>query len=342
MKTLLCLIAVTTFALAQPRVQMVEVEPGVKLEVLDWGGSGPPLVLLAGYNTAHVYDDFAPKLTDRYHVYGITRRGYGESSAPASGYSTARSAADVLRVIQTLGLQKPILAGVGFAGGDLTVLGAREDIGPLIYFDSAQDPTLRMPPPAGAREQLPVSIREPMRTEPADTGSFAAYRAWQKRTAGVVFPESELRQIYAANADGSVGRVLVDPRVREAIFRESVKPDYERVRVPVLAFYRTPTTMAEAVRKYRPANESETAALRQYIGYSRQMIEKFREGLVNGVPWAQVVEMPGANLYMFLSHEEEVLRQMRAFLDRVSKEERFAGERLQQQEPGKSQAGGEH
>jgi hypothetical protein len=33
----------------------------VRLEVLDWGGAGRPLVLLAGGgDTAHVFDDFAP------------------------------------------------------------------------------------------------------------------------------------------------------------------------------------------------------------------------------------------------------------------------------------------
>ena len=44
-------------------VRFVTVEKGVQLEVLDWGGSGRPVVLLAGGgNTAHVFDGFAPKL----------------------------------------------------------------------------------------------------------------------------------------------------------------------------------------------------------------------------------------------------------------------------------------
>jgi non-heme chloroperoxidase len=64
-------------------IQMVSVEKGVSLEVLDWGGTGRPLVLLAGLGgTAYVFDEFAPKLTASYHVYGITRRGHGDSSAP--------------------------------------------------------------------------------------------------------------------------------------------------------------------------------------------------------------------------------------------------------------------
>jgi len=55
------------------QTRFVSVEPVVQLEVLDWGGNGRPVVFLAGYNTAHVYDEIAPKLTDIAHVYGITR-----------------------------------------------------------------------------------------------------------------------------------------------------------------------------------------------------------------------------------------------------------------------------
>ena len=57
-------------------VQFVTVEQGVKLEVLDWGGYGAPLIFLAGTgNTAHNFDNFAPQFTSQHHVYGITRRG---------------------------------------------------------------------------------------------------------------------------------------------------------------------------------------------------------------------------------------------------------------------------
>jgi hypothetical protein len=39
----------------------VTVDGNVKLEVLDWGGSGWPIVMLAGLgDTAHAFDDFAP------------------------------------------------------------------------------------------------------------------------------------------------------------------------------------------------------------------------------------------------------------------------------------------
>ena len=56
------------------------------------------MVLLGCYLSAHAYDEFAPKLADRFHVYGITRRGIGASDKPSAGYSVRRSADDVLDV----------------------------------------------------------------------------------------------------------------------------------------------------------------------------------------------------------------------------------------------------
>src|ERR1700681_1736515 len=81
-------------------VRFGTVEKGVRFEVLDWGASGKPVVLLAGGgNTAHVFDDFAPKLTADHHVYGITRRGFGASSLSISDHPLDRLRDDILAVI---------------------------------------------------------------------------------------------------------------------------------------------------------------------------------------------------------------------------------------------------
>src|SRR5262245_4128252 len=104
----LALLAVMTMASAataqelhsQHQVKHVAVDTNVKLEVLDWVGSGRPIVLLAGLsNTGHSFDQLAPKLAAHYHVFGITRRGSGESSKPESGYDADRLGDDVLAVI---------------------------------------------------------------------------------------------------------------------------------------------------------------------------------------------------------------------------------------------------
>jgi len=69
--------------------RFVTVEANVQVEVLEWGGSGRPLVLLAGAgNTAHVFDEFAPRLASVGRVYGITRRGYGlDQASPQAGFA---------------------------------------------------------------------------------------------------------------------------------------------------------------------------------------------------------------------------------------------------------------
>ncbi|HTC62103.1 MAG TPA: alpha/beta hydrolase [Candidatus Saccharimonadales bacterium] len=121
-------------------VQFINVEDNIKLEVLDWGGSGRPVVLLTGLgNTAHIFDDFAPKLTSEFHVYGITRRGYGASSIPASGYSADKLGDDVLAVLNSLKLERPVLVGHSIAGEELSSVGTRHPgrVAGLIYLDAA-------------------------------------------------------------------------------------------------------------------------------------------------------------------------------------------------------------
>jgi len=125
------------------QVKFITVDQDVQLEVLDWGGSGRAIVLLAGGgNTAHVFDDFAPKLSDCCHVYGVTRRGYGKSSHPAAGYDDQRLADDVLRVLDALQLDHPVLAGHSMGGGELTTIGRQHSdrIAGLIYVDATADP----------------------------------------------------------------------------------------------------------------------------------------------------------------------------------------------------------
>jgi hypothetical protein len=106
---------------AVPQVRFIQVEPGVKLEVLDWGGSGPPLVLLTGLgHTAHVYAQFAHHFTDKFHVIAITRRGFGLSSQPARGYDVATRARDDIRVLDALKIPKAIFVGHSIAGDELS------------------------------------------------------------------------------------------------------------------------------------------------------------------------------------------------------------------------------
>ena len=113
--------------LTKSTIRMITVAPNVSLEVVDWGGNGPPLVFLSGLgNTAHVFDTFAPRFLPDYHVLGITRRGYGVSSSPAPdpvNYRVDQLGDDVLRVIDSLGLKKPVLLATQLPGRNSVQLG---------------------------------------------------------------------------------------------------------------------------------------------------------------------------------------------------------------------------
>jgi non-heme chloroperoxidase len=123
-------------------VEFVEVEPGVKLEVLDWGGTGRALILLTGLgDNAHVFDQFAPKLSGKYHVYGITRRGFGASDTPSAmggNYAADRLGDDVITVLDKLRLERPVLVGHSIAGQELSSVGSRhpERVAGLVYLDA--------------------------------------------------------------------------------------------------------------------------------------------------------------------------------------------------------------
>ena len=47
---------------------------GAKLHYIDWDCSGRPIVLLAGLgDNAQIYRGLAPKLSNRFRIFGLTR-----------------------------------------------------------------------------------------------------------------------------------------------------------------------------------------------------------------------------------------------------------------------------
>ena len=92
-----------------------------------------------------------------------------------------------------------------------------------------------------------------------------------------------------------------------------VKPEYSRIRVPVLAIYRQNPPFEDFAADYVIRNEQERTALRQQYEATAAMIARWQRQLRAGVPSVRIVNLVGANLYMFLSNEADVLREIRAF-----------------------------
>jgi len=311
------------------KVHSVTVENGVQLEVLEWGGSGRPIVLLAGSgNSAHVFDGFAEKLTGFGRVYGITRRGYGNSSHPDSGYTEGRLAEDVRQVLDSLKIYAPVLVGHSMAGEEMTRLATEHPgrVAGLVYMDAAADPT-DSPSSSSEYQDLLKKLPEPLRTPPApDLKSFQAYRESQIARGDPPFPESELRNIYETTEDGSVGGFRSTKAIHDAIDAGALKRDYSRLRVPVLAFFTVPCAKgwqgygyaciihAETKPKYLPKNDEERAAVQNFEAATAAYVNRWKKNLQTAQASVRIVDLPDANHYLFLSNERDVVSELRQFV----------------------------
>ena len=118
--------------------------PDATLEYLDFGGpkAGSVLLCLPGYgSSAHIYDDFAPRFTDRFRVFALTPRGQGASSTPDSGYTIATLASDARALLDSLGERSAVLVGHSLSGASITRFGVRwpERTVALVYLDATMD-----------------------------------------------------------------------------------------------------------------------------------------------------------------------------------------------------------
>jgi non-heme chloroperoxidase len=289
------------------------VDKDVKLEVLDWGGSGRPVVLLTGLgNNAHIFDKFAPKLTGTYHVYGITRRGYGASSAPASGYSADRLGDDVLAVIDSLKLNKPVLVGHSIGGEELSSVGSRhpEKVSGLIYLDAGyayayydrargdyridlielQKKLEQLQPGKGPANPLPL-VQELLET--TLPGFERDLREEQKEL------QATPAALLAAQAS------TAPPMAAQAIMAGMQK--YTSVPVPILAIFAVPHELGPLGGNDPAARAAAEARNLASTGAQAKAFE-------TGLPSARVVRLAHANHYVFLSNEADVLREMNAFI----------------------------
>jgi pimeloyl-ACP methyl ester carboxylesterase len=294
------------------RAQFIAVENNIKLEVLDWGGSGRPLVLLAGLgNTAHVLDKFAPKLSSAYHVYGITRRGFGASSAPfPSGdamYSADRLGDDVLAVLDALKLNRPVLAGHSLGGEELSSVGFRhpERVAGLICLDAGYAYAYY----DRSRGDLGIDLidlqKKLEQLQPGRGPQDPRHLIEELLAATLPGFERDLKETQKnlTEAPPALPTPALPP-ISQAIMAGMQK--YTDIRVPVLAIYAAPHATGQLFKDdaARVAAEARDEAT---TGAQAKAFER-------GVPSARVVRLPHANHYVFFSHEADVLREMNAFL----------------------------
>ena len=331
--------------------EMITVDQGIQLEVLDWGGTGRPIVFLSGLgNTAHIWDNFAPKFTNKHHVYAITRRGFGRSTHTKTGYTAERLADDILTVLDQLKIAKPVLVGHSVGGEELSAIGTRYSnrVSALIYLDAAY--TYAFYDAAGDYEATLKDLQEKINAlakMPEDTTLME-----QVRGALPQFEENLSRK--AQSIENPLPRPYGPPSVtdkanftaitkRLALAVGGVPPEAE----PHESFLANPDGSVGAPNAEPDAGSSVIKGSEHYtspihlpilaiMGYPQNKGPNFHadtptniaaaaaadanqarqiDAFERGQPTAHVIRIPNANHYIFISNETQVLVAMNKFLD---------------------------
>ncbi|MFO1038258.1 MAG: alpha/beta hydrolase [Geminicoccaceae bacterium] len=295
------------------KVRRVTVAPGVKLEVLDWGGKGKAMVLLTGLgDNAHVYDQFAYQFTNDFHVYGITRRGFLPSSQPKGGYDVPTRVADDIAVLDALDIGKAVFVGHSLAGSELSALGLKHPgrVEKLVYLDAADLSERFVPgraePPGAGSLFTAATLR-----------SLSDYQAASARILALREPDASVCIGVTFAADGRLTGSTTPDWVSEKLLagvdaKRNPPVNWAKIAAPRLGIFAVYTREARQDWYWylsRAEQRAFDAAWPPIIDWFKQTVAKFRAG-----NRANTYTLPGAPHYIYIDREAQVVRWMRKFL----------------------------
>jgi pimeloyl-ACP methyl ester carboxylesterase len=308
----MCLVTATRAGAAAPLEGFVEAN-GVRLQYLDWGGTGPALILVHGLgDDPHAFDDLAPAFSGRFHVIAYARRGSGSSDARAP-YDNVTLTEDLRGLMDALGIQQAALAGHSAGGNEITRMAAEYPtrVRGLVYLDSGydwSDPDFRADFNARPKFERPASAM----------ASFEAYRLYERSMTYAGLDdmrrvESYLRSKVVLQPGGGV-QERIPKQVKDALYEAlfaNARRDYTRVHCPVLAIYPEHWYAADMLDPQR--REQARAYDELWAPFKAKSIDRVRREIAN----VQVVHVPGAHSNFMLSSREQVVGLMRRFLSRL-------------------------
>jgi non-heme chloroperoxidase len=202
------------------------------------------------------------------------------------------------------------LAGHSIAGDELTAFAGRfpERVSGLVYLDAAYDHS-------GVRVLMRASPAPPPML-PSDSAAPAAVQAYLLRVFGMRIPEAQLRAIARYDSSGKLGANVTPETIDSLMIVGCGHPNYATVRVPALAIYAVPDSAPQVFPAWGTLDPTARVAARHFTAVLQAWAAAERSRFRRELPAGQVVELHGANHYVFFSHAAEVTRAMRAFLAR--------------------------
>src|SRR5262249_5035677 len=214
---------------------------------------------------------------------------------------------DVLAVLDSLKLDRPVLVGHSIAGQELSSIGSRhpEKVAGLIYLDAAYAYAFYDASKGDLRiDSVDLQRKlEGLRLQPPNA------RQLIEELLETTLPqfEKDLREMQKdiqANPALAAGVPSVSP-VMAAIMAGTQK--YTEIKAPALAIYASPHDLG-------PAAGTDAAARAAAEANDATRTEAQAQAFQRGVPSASVVRLAHANHYVFQSHEADVLKEMQTFI----------------------------
>ena len=304
-----------TTGIPAPEVRYINLEPGVTLELLDWGGEGEPIMFLAGLgNTAHVYENFAHHFTNNHRVLGLTRRGYGASSQPKYGYDIPTLALDIRGVIDSLGIDRITLIGHSIAGDEMTAFAGTypDRVNKLVYLDAAYDRSdfvsLMKKAPYPPQAQPVMSA--------ADSASSLTVSAYLSNMFGMKYPEAEVLATRTFTEEGKLKGSVTPDRIGIKIIMSLERPNYKAIQCPTLAVYAVFNHVNELFPNYPDFDQQNKLMAHQAMEVLKPYVLDQIQHFKDEVEGEQVIQFDGADHFVFLTHEREVVAEVTQFLSK--------------------------
>ena len=287
---------------------------GVRLNYLDWGGNGPPLILIHGIaNSPHIFDEIAPLLRTDFRVLAYARRGHGHSDAPAGPYDAEALVEDLRRLLDNLHIERASFIGWSMGGNEMTAFAGQfpDRVDKIVYLEGGYD----WSDPAFFKSFTEILIANS--PAPSALRSIDNLRSWYRQTwVGRDVPWTPALEAFLRDAVRIRPNSAVDPVPSIEVYGALMetlgtwKRDYSKVRAPALAIYGT---------TFFPADDGNSPLAQKLRDFERSVMVPFRRASIERVRSelknVQVIEIDGrSHMSIGVLDAETLAASMRTFL----------------------------
>jgi pimeloyl-ACP methyl ester carboxylesterase len=179
---------------------------GARVQYIDFGGNGLPLVFTAGSWPADTWLGFAPRFADRHRVLAVTHRGVPPSEGNKWGYLTR--AQDMLALLDSLGFERAVFAGNANPASSLIYIAEHhpDRVAGLVFLAPASEAGYEsVDDPSGAMQMVGRAALSAQGRNPDEPGTDDASYLYQPRYMSAPGQTIDIPSITFVNRNGNRG-----------------------------------------------------------------------------------------------------------------------------------------